>query len=100
MKTQPGKRITVEIVAAPRRAAALKTLVRLCRMDPGARRRQAHQQRKRPSWEEWRRGNATWHHQMQTRPPVRIEKGARYSLPATVDVLRDLKSVEAFVKSV
>jgi len=40
----------------------------------------------------------TWHHQMKSRPAVSITPGAKYNITATVDVLRDLASVERFVK--
>lgn len=98
MDIKPGSTVTVEITRTPTTDAAQKTLQRLCRKDPAQLRRQRHQDRHRPSWESWRRGGRQWHHQMKSRPGVKIAAGARYTLLASVDVLRDIKSVDRFVK--
>jgi hypothetical protein len=93
----PGATISMRITKNPTTAAARKTLIRLARKDPAMARHQRHQQRKRPSWQEWRRGNATWHHQMKSNFPVAIETGRAFTLRATVSVLRDLSSVQRFI---
>ncbi len=98
MDIRPGTNITVEITAPPKSAAGQKTLLRLCRKDPEVNKRQRVQDRHRPSWQTWRRGGRTWHHQMRSRPGVSLTPGARYSMLATVDVIRDLESVERWVK--
>jgi hypothetical protein len=98
MEIVPGSQVNVEMIRVPTTRAAAKTLTRLFRKDPAAVRDARHQHAKRPSWQEWRRGNATWHHQMRTRPPVRLAVGRTCRLRATVDVIRDLRSVERFVK--
>lgn len=98
MDIRPGTQITVEIVGLPTSAAGRKTLVRLCRKDPAIERAGRRQTKKRPSWQEWRRGGMTWHHQMKSDSPVSLAKGAKYAIRATLDVIRDLKSVEKFVK--
>ena len=97
MDIQPGSKITVEITAAPRTAAGRKTLTRLCRKDPTVARQQRAQDRQRPSWQVWRRGGRQWHHQMKSGPGVALDPGNRYSLLATVDVIRDLESVARWV---
>lgn len=97
MTIKPGTMVHVQLTANPTNEAARKTLVRLFRRDPAVQRHQRHQQRKRPSWQQWRRGNATWHHQMKTQPAIRLEKGASCRFLATLDVLRDLGSVARFV---
>jgi hypothetical protein len=97
MNVAPGTMVSVTLVRRPTSAAATKTLTRLFRKDPRIARHQTRQQRRRPSFQEWRRGNATWHHQMKTQLPFEIEPGSSYSLRATVDVLRDLESVARFV---
>jgi hypothetical protein len=94
----PGGMVQVELTAVPRSEAARKTLVRLFRRDADVQRHHRAQQAKRPSWQTWRRGNATWHHQMKTRTVVALDKGASYRFLATVDVLRDLASVARWVK--
>lgn len=94
----PGSSIRVEVTSHPTNAAATKTLARLFRRDPEMARMQRHQQRKRPSYEEWQRGNRFWHHQMKTSSPIRVEPGVSYQMRATLDVIRDLESVSRFVK--
>lgn len=98
MDIQPGSNITVEIVLTPRNEAARKTLTRLCRRDPAVQRRLRRIDRTRPSWQTWRRGGRYWHHQMKSATGVTIERGQRYALTATVDVVRDLHSVSRWVK--
>ncbi len=95
---KPGSPIEVEITRVPNNEAGTKTLIRLCRKDPRIVRHDRTQQRKRPSLEEWRRGGMTWHHQMKTKPAFSLVVGAKYALRATVDVLRDLNSIERFVR--
>lgn len=93
-----GNSVSIEITAAPRSAAARKTLARICCKDPAVANQKRWHQRRRPSWETWRRGGKQWHHQMKSRPPVKLEPGVKYTVCATLDVLRDLKSVERWVK--
>ncbi len=97
MDIKPGTIVSVTVTKAPTNAAAEKTLTRLFRKDPAVARHHRLQQRKRPSFEEWRRGNATWHHQMKTKPAAKVAPGASYKLRATLDVIRDLASVSRFV---
>ena len=98
MDIQPGTLVTVEITAEPRSAGAFKTLARVCRKDPEITRRQRWQARHRPSWQIKRRGGRFWHHQMKSTPGVALTAGARYSVRASVDVIRDLASVQRWVK--
>jgi hypothetical protein len=39
-----------------------------------------------------------WQHQMRTRPVIRLAPGVKVTLRATVDVIRDLASVNRWVK--
>jgi len=98
MDIVPGSNISVEISRAPTNEAARKTLARVCAKDPEA--HKAHRVRKanRPSWQTWRRGGRFWHHQMKSHLPVKLVPGEKYTLFATLDVIRDLQSVERFVK--
>jgi len=93
-----GAPVSIEITAPPRSEAAQKTLMRLCRKDLSVVRHHRKQQTKRPSWEEWIRGGKYWHHQMKSKPAVQIEAGQKYEIRATLDVIRDLKTVERWVK--
>jgi len=98
MDIAPGCNILLEVVKWPRAAAARKTLVRLFRADPEARRRQRSQKRKRPSWQTWRRGGRMWHHQMKSKPGLELQPGAKAHVLATVDVIRDLARLAPYVK--
>jgi hypothetical protein len=93
-----NQNVAVEVTQAPTNAAARKTLERLFRKDPEVARKHRRQQRLRPSWQTKRRGGRLWHHQMKSPAPVPIVCGARCAIFATVDVVRDLSSVERFVK--
>ena len=98
MDITPGKTVSIEITAEPRSAAAESTLIRVCRKDPQAAKFHRTLKRDRPSWQTWRRGGRFWHHQMRSKPAVSLTKGSRYSVFATVDVIRDLASVSRWVK--
>ena len=98
MDLTPGKTLSLELTARPRAAAAQKTLTRIFSRDPEAVRRLRRLKRQRPSWQTWRRGGRTWHHQMKSRPPVELIVGTRSSMLATLDVIRDLQSVERYVR--
>ncbi len=98
MDIAPGTNVAIEITAKPRRAAALKTLQRVCSKDADVARQHRRRKAKRPSWQEWIRGGKFWHHQMKSKPAARIEPGAVFTVRATVDVIRDLESVGDCVK--
>ena len=98
MEVPLGKTVTIEITKLPNADAARKTLVRLCRKDPKIERHHRAQTAKRPSWERWRRGGKMWHHQMRTKPAVKLAAGQTFRVRATLDVMRDLESVKQFVK--
>lgn len=98
MDITPGKTVSVEVLTPPTTATARKTLLRVLSKDPQVAHYQRRQTKKRPSWQTWRRGGRMWHHQMKSKSPVRLTPGSRYSLLATVDVIRDLESVQRWVK--
>jgi hypothetical protein len=98
MDVKPGSKVTVEITGLPTSAAAQKTLARVCRKDPVLVRQQRYADRHRPSWQTWRRGGRLWHHQMFSTPGVDFTPGTKYSVPATLDVIRDLASVQRWIK--
>jgi hypothetical protein len=98
MDIAPGANVSIEIIARPRRAAAAKTLYRLCQKDPTIARQHRRHKAGRPSWQEWVRGGKYWHHQMKSKPTAELELGRVYTVRATVDVIRDLESVKDCVK--
>jgi hypothetical protein len=97
MNIAPGTTVSLEITIAPTNAGARKTLARLCAKDPGVARAQRARKEHRPSWQTWRRGGKMWHHQMRSHLPLTLKPGAKYTVRATIDVLRDLESVARFV---
>ncbi len=98
MDIAPGQTISIEVTAVPRNEAARKTLTRIFARDLAVVRAKRWQARHRPSWQQWRRGGNQWHHQMKTKPPLTLAKGRSLAIQATVDVLRDLQSLERWVK--
>lgn len=98
MDITPGSQVSVEIARPITNEAARKTITRIFKKDPSVLKAHRKTKERRPSWEEWRRGGMQWHHQMKSRQPVNLDVGATYNIKATVDVIRDLASVERFVK--
>lgn len=97
MDIAPGKKVTIEIKATPSTPSGRKTLVRICAKDPAMRKLARSRKAKRPSWQEWQRGGRLWHHQMRSAAPVQLSPGRRYAVLATLDVIRDLASIERWV---
>ena len=98
MDATPGTTLSIEITGTPRRAAARKTLYRICAKDPAIAKAHRKQKGHRPSWTDWIRGGRFWHHQMKSKPAASLEPGKVYSVRASVDVMRDLESVKDCVK--
>ena len=97
MNIAPGRNVTIQITATPTSAAACKTLARLCAKDPAVARAKRWRKTHRPSREFWRRGGKMWHHQMKSKLPLKLERGAKFTVFASVDVLRELQSISRFV---
>jgi hypothetical protein len=98
MDIAPGSMVTIEINKDPRREAARKTLHRVCLKNAELAKQARHQKHIRPSWQDWIRGGKFWHHQMKTKPLSKLEPGRVYTVRATLDVIRDLESVEDCVR--
>ncbi len=97
MDIKPGQKVAVEIKKAPTGEAARKTLLRVCGKDAEVAKCHRTMKRKRPSLQMWQRGGRQWRHRMKTRSPVQLTAGAKYAVLATVDVIRDLQSVDRWV---
>lgn len=93
-----GSMVSLQVKQVPRSSGGRQTLTRLLARDPDVARAQRQRKHARPSWETWRRGGKMWHHQMKSKPPVRLEPGATYKVRATVDLMRDLESVKQYVE--
>ncbi len=97
MDIQPGTTVRIEIKRVPRTAAAVRTLTRICAKDPEVSRAHRIRKRKRPSIRAKQRGGRIWQHRMRSRVPVTLDVGKAYTVRATLDVVRDLASVERFI---
>lgn len=96
----PGSNVTFKIVKAPTNAAATKTLVRLLSKDLQHkaeinRRRQVRKAGYNPSP---RGGRLYAGHVVFTQKSIKGVPGEQGTLKATVDVVRDLQSVQRFVE--
>lgn len=96
-EVKPGQWVNITVVSRPRAAARVKTLMRLFGLDTQNRKARERQARSRPS-REHRRGGRMWQDHPTHLPVVKIEKGASCRIFASVDVLKDLKSVGANVE--
>ncbi|MGE0481082.1 MAG: hypothetical protein AB7Q17_11480 [Phycisphaerae bacterium] len=92
-----GSRVKIELKTRPSNQAAAKTLMRLFRKDADLAKAHRIQKEKRPSWQWKRRGGTYWHHQMKTEPSFELTPGLIGTVRATLDIVRDLASVERFV---
>jgi hypothetical protein len=98
MDIAPGSKIKIEILGRPTALAARKTLTRVCRKDAEMRHLDRRRKEQRPSLQKWQRGGRMWEHRMKTKPPVKLAAGETFSVLASVDVVRDLRSIARWVK--
>jgi len=101
MDIKPGSTITVTITKQPTNDAARKTLVRLLSKDANVVKENARlrQVRKVNAVEKQRGGRVRlWAGRLVKQHPVKGVLGESGQILATVDVLRDLKSVERFIE--
>ncbi len=94
---RPGQWITVKVTKRPKSVAGVKTLVRLFEKT-----REAQQERRRLSRARvvkgHVRGGRTWHDRPARIAVAHITAGATCKLFASVDVARDLASVDKYVE--
>jgi hypothetical protein len=91
-EVKPGQWVNVKVVSAPRAAARVKTLMRLFNQDPAVKKERARLSRSRPVGEH-RRGGRMWKDRPIRLKVAEVKPGATYKLFASVDVLKDLKTV-------
>jgi hypothetical protein len=95
----PGSTVQVKVVKQPTSAAATKTLVRVLSKDPAAQKEEAHLTRVRAKGIQWKqRGGRPWPNRMVKQRRLTGKPGEEGTILATVDVLRDLGSLERFVE--
>lgn len=98
MDITPNSDVTIEITSRPTSRGARLTLERLFRKDPEIAKTYRRFKETRPSLTQKRRGGRWWSHRMQTKPNFAVEPGRSFTVRTTLDVVRDLESVERFVK--
>jgi hypothetical protein len=95
----PGTRVNITIVKQPASVAAAKTLVRLLSKDPlVVAENKRHEEIRRTHLRHQQRGGRQWAVRVIKQRPVTGSVGETGTLLATVDVLRDLGSVQRFVQ--
>lgn len=95
----PGAKVNVKIVKEPTNAAARKTLVRVLSKDADVKRendrlRSVRERNMLPT----QRGGRTWFVRLIKQRPVKGGIGESGTVVASVDVLRDLGSVQRFIE--
>lgn len=95
----PGTRVNVKITKSPTTAAATKTLERLLSKSPEAKKEAARQQKiRKTGMRVHQRGGRDWEVRVPRQSPVDVKVGETAAITASLDVLRDLASVERFVE--
>lgn len=92
----PGQWINVKITSLPRAAKNRKTMIRLFEKDEKIRTDRKRLKKSRPVTDHIR-GGRPWEGRPRRLDVVNMEPGSTYKLFASIDVLRDLQSVEKFV---
>lgn len=97
-KIKPGSRIKLKVRQTPRKVAAAKTIVRLLSKDEAIRRENQRLRKIRDTHLRFKtRGGRPWGVRLIKQRPVKGQAGESGTILATVDVLRDLRSIERFV---
>lgn len=93
-KFKAGQNLTCTIARVPKAAASITTLERLMRLDPANKRALRRAQRMRGQRIlVYIRGNREWTSREKPARVVRVEKGASWTLPYTVELGRELASL-------
>ena len=94
---QPGQWVNVKVTAAPRTEAARKTMRRLFRKDPEIVQERKRLRKARPV-RRHQRGGRLWADRPTQLVIEKTDPGTKYKLFASVDVIRDLRSVDKYVE--
>lgn len=95
---KPGQTIRCTLTKEPRSRGATATVTRLMQMSPETARglRKAQKQR-RQGMIVYNRGNRDWYKRAKCGKQVRLEAGATWTIPFSVQIAPDLRSVESVV---
>ncbi len=95
----PGSKINVKVTSRPTSAAAAKTIVRLLSKNAEVQAENERQRRIRSKGIRWNaRGGRLWGTRMVKQASVAAVTGTEKTITASLDVIRDLKSVQRFVE--
>lgn len=94
---KPGQWINVKVTAEPKSASPIKTMIRLFEQDRAVKAERTRLARSRPVTTH-RRGGRPWADRPRRIRVVKTTPGACYKIFASVDVLRDLKSLDRYVE--
>lgn len=93
-----GDRLTCTVKAEPRAAAATKTIERLMRRDPAAKRGLKRAQKLRADrMNAYVRGGRMWYARERPARVVRAVRGQTWTMVFTHDIAPDLRSVERYL---
>ncbi|MBM4108493.1 MAG: hypothetical protein FJ255_06730 [Phycisphaerae bacterium] len=99
MTIAPGKNIACTVTKEPLSEADAKTIARLMRRDPSAKRKLARAQRlRRQRMNVFNRGNRDWISREKPAAVVAVRTGATWSMTYTPDIAGDLAKVARWVK--
>ncbi len=94
----PGQTIKCTVVKEPRLEDARQTVSRLMRRDPDIKRALTRAQRlRRQRMHSYIRGNRVWHARERCSNIAKVQTGATWQMPYTVDIAPDLNAVGAYV---
>jgi hypothetical protein len=91
-EVKTGQWIKVRIVSRPKAAARVKTLMRLANQDLANQKARRRQSKSRPIGEH-RRGGRMWKDRPPHLPVFEVKPGNTFKVFASLDVVKDLKSV-------
>lgn len=96
---KPGQIIKCTLTSAPRASGNKTTLQRLMRLDPASVKslRRAYRLRAQ-RMTTYNRGNRDWVKRETCAKIVTVGKGQSWTMPYSVNLLPDLKSIEKFIK--
>ena len=93
-----GQKISCTVTKLPRKAAAVDTIERLMRQEPGTKRglRRA-QRRRRQDMIVYNRGNRDWYKREICGKQVKAATGASWTMVYSHQILPELRSLDGFV---
>lgn len=96
---KPGQTVTCTVLATPRTMNRRQTVERLMRLDPANRKALRTAQRKRAQRINiYNRGNRDWVSRETCAKVVLVKPGAVWKMRYSLDLAKDLKAVEKYVK--